>query len=202
MLETMAGPRDAKRKSILTGASNVFRQEGYDGASMDRIAEAAGVSKRTVYNHFGSKETLFEAVIGELAQMAIELKRVVWNPERPLEDQLRDFARGKVLMAQVSEVLDLARVGLGVAIQQPEFAQDIIQQLRDGESYLVDWLRAAHDAGRLEVEDPEYASELFWNMLGGALFWAPVVDGPKTNQEAVRVANDLVAAFLCRFAVS
>jgi hypothetical protein len=127
---------------------------------------------------------------------------VVWNPELPLEEQLRAFARGKILMAQMPEVLGLVRVGLGVAIQQPEFAREIILELREGESYLVDWLRHAHRAGRLRVDDPEYASELFWNMLAGALFWAPVVEGPRKSDDAERIAGDLVQAFLCRFAVS
>ena len=45
-----------KRLAILDGAIRVFIENGYETSSMDRIAEAAGVSKRTVYNHFPSKE--------------------------------------------------------------------------------------------------------------------------------------------------
>ena len=52
--------KSKKRAIILEGAIDVFIEMGYELASMDKIAEVAGVSKRTVYNHFGSKENLFQ----------------------------------------------------------------------------------------------------------------------------------------------
>jgi TetR/AcrR family transcriptional regulator, mexJK operon transcriptional repressor len=58
-----SGPRaDSKRRAITEAALKVFLAEGFD-ASVDRIATVAGASKVTVYNHFGSKEDLFHAVI-------------------------------------------------------------------------------------------------------------------------------------------
>ncbi len=58
------GP-DAKEAAIIAAAQKTFLVHGYDGASMDEIALAAGVSKRTVYNRFRSKEELFAAAIDE-----------------------------------------------------------------------------------------------------------------------------------------
>ncbi len=77
-----------KRAAILEAATAAFRDEGYETTSMDRIAELASVSKRTVYNHFGSKEALFQAVVDRLFDRAAALKRVPWNPELSLEEQL------------------------------------------------------------------------------------------------------------------
>ena len=54
-----------KRTQILTGAAAVFAADGYEGASMARIALVAGVSKGTLYNHFNSKAALFTAYVGE-----------------------------------------------------------------------------------------------------------------------------------------
>ncbi|MDG4861048.1 TetR/AcrR family transcriptional regulator [Streptomyces sp. T-3] len=60
-----AGPRaEKKRKAIVDAARETFLKEGF-AAGMDRIAAVAGVSKVTVYNHFGSKEQLFTAVIAD-----------------------------------------------------------------------------------------------------------------------------------------
>ncbi|MBV9844633.1 MAG: TetR/AcrR family transcriptional regulator [Kutzneria sp.] len=53
---------DGKRRAIVEAALTVFLTDGFD-VSMDRVAAAAGVSKVTVYNHFGSKDNLFLAVI-------------------------------------------------------------------------------------------------------------------------------------------
>lgn len=57
--------RDQKEAAIIDAARETFLAHGYDAASMDQIALAAGVSKRTVYNRFRSKEELFAAAIDE-----------------------------------------------------------------------------------------------------------------------------------------
>ena len=61
----------AKRRQIMEGARSVFLGAGFDGASMNDVARAAGVSKGTLYAYFNSKEDLFEAIIrAEKAQAA------------------------------------------------------------------------------------------------------------------------------------
>ena len=57
---------DRKRAAIITAAIAEFRARGFEATSMDRIASAASVSKRTVYNHFPSKDDLFEQILQEL----------------------------------------------------------------------------------------------------------------------------------------
>ncbi|GAA2260352.1 TetR/AcrR family transcriptional regulator [Streptomyces amakusaensis] len=58
-----SGPRaERKRRAIVTAARTLFLREGF-GVGMDAIAAEASVSKVTVYNHFGSKEALFTAVV-------------------------------------------------------------------------------------------------------------------------------------------
>jgi TetR/AcrR family transcriptional regulator of autoinduction and epiphytic fitness len=59
---------DRKRQAILKAAAEQFRACGFDATSVDRIAAAAGVSKRTVYNHFPSKEELFTETLVQLFQ--------------------------------------------------------------------------------------------------------------------------------------
>jgi TetR/AcrR family transcriptional regulator, mexJK operon transcriptional repressor len=62
---------DRKRQAIVTAAREVFLRDGY-GAGMDTIAKAADVSKVTVYNHFGSKDALFTAVVGDALDDALD----------------------------------------------------------------------------------------------------------------------------------
>lgn len=57
-----------KRRSILDAASPLFGDVGYERASIDAIAAAAGVSKPTIYSHFGSKEQLFRESVAESAR--------------------------------------------------------------------------------------------------------------------------------------
>ncbi|WP_201722274.1 TetR/AcrR family transcriptional regulator, partial [Sulfitobacter sp. HI0023] len=53
---------DKKRKDILQAAIQEFREQGFPAARVNRIAELAEVSKRTLYKHFESKEVLFAAI--------------------------------------------------------------------------------------------------------------------------------------------
>lgn len=56
-------PSAAKRQAILTAGTEVFLRKGYDAATLDLVAAAAGVSKQTIYSHFTDKQTLFVAVV-------------------------------------------------------------------------------------------------------------------------------------------
>lgn len=189
----------AKRKAILEAASRAFREEGYESASMDRIAKLAGASKRTVYNHFGSKEALFQAVVEDLFDSAVALKQVTWEPDRSLEDQLADFARAKALIVEDDASLGLIRVVLGVFITQPKLVEEVVARSAQDESTLVAWLRAAHDAGRLCVPNPELAAEMFWAMAAGALFWPQFMEGPMTAETRELFTREVVQTFLARY---
>lgn len=189
----------AKRETILDAATQAFRDEGYETTSMDRIAELAGASKRTVYNHFGSKEALFQAVVARLLNEVAALKQVVWDPDRPLEQQLADFARAKSLVAEDAASLSLIRVVLGVFIKQPSLVQDVMDRATEAEGALVRWLRDADAAGRLDVPDVERAAEVFWAMAGGALFWPQLLEGPLDAEEREALTREIVDTFLARY---
>jgi AcrR family transcriptional regulator len=78
-----------KSDPILTAAKDAFIENGFGNTSMDDIARRAGTTKRTVYNNFGSKERLLEAVIDH----AILLFETAVPPLRPEADasEIRDF---------------------------------------------------------------------------------------------------------------
>jgi AcrR family transcriptional regulator len=85
-------PRSAREQLILQVAGQVFAEGGYERASMDRIAELAGVSKPMLYAYFGSKEGLYVAYIertgGELVQRLVRADRGE-NGDRPQSGRLR-----------------------------------------------------------------------------------------------------------------
>jgi TetR/AcrR family transcriptional regulator of autoinduction and epiphytic fitness len=190
---------EAKRDTILDAATRAFREEGFETTSMDRIAELAGASKRTVYNHFGSKEALFSAVVERLVDQMVETKQIDWDPDRPIEDQLAEFARAKGGVAENPAWLGLLRVVLGVFIRHPELAKETMERAEASECYFIRWLEAARDAGRLRIKDIKLASKIFWAMASGALFWPAVFEGPIPAEERSRITKELVATFLARY---
>lgn len=188
-----------KRDIILEAATRAFRDEGYECTSMDRIADFAGASKRTVYNHFGSKEALFQAVVERLFAHVDSLREVEWDPDRPLHEQLADFARAKTLVAEDPASLCLMRVVLGVFIKQPELVREAISRAAEDENALVTWLQRADSAGVLRVEDPELAACMFWSMAEGALFWPQLLEGPMDPERRQLVVREVVETFLARY---
>ena len=109
----------AKRRQIMEGARQVFLSAGFDGASMNDIARAAGVSKGTLYAYFNSKDELFEAIIrGEYAQAAERL--CTFRREGDARDMLTDF--GVRLISRMSEpgTRSLARVVIAAAEKFPQ----------------------------------------------------------------------------------
>lgn len=188
-----------KRAVILAGATEVFRLEGFDAASMDRIAEVSGVSKRTIYNHFGSKDALFEAVVEALVAVLVSRKQIQWDADKDLEVQLRAFARAKTSIVDNEQWLALIKVVLGIAIQQPERARTIMLKAVDGEAALVRWLVDADKAGALRVPDPATSSKVFWGMVAGTLFWPQIFEQPFTPERRDMLMDELIATFLARY---
>jgi AcrR family transcriptional regulator len=80
-----------RRLAILERAALSFAEVGYDGASMDVIAHAAGVSKMTVYAHFHDKTRLFNAVLDYWLQQ-LPLPRVVPDPNADFRGKLTTVA--------------------------------------------------------------------------------------------------------------
>ncbi|MGB0920754.1 MAG: TetR/AcrR family transcriptional regulator [Alphaproteobacteria bacterium] len=75
-------PKEEREKQILHKAVEMFAAQGFDGVSMNDIAEACGVTKPILYSHFGSKEGLFAAAMQEVARdLASALVEVLHEPD-------------------------------------------------------------------------------------------------------------------------
>lgn len=163
-------PKDlAKRAAILDAAKQMFTQHGFDGVSMDQIAASAGVSKLTVYSHFGDKETLFvEAVRGVCeAQMPPDL--FLANLDGPLREQLVDIADGFFNLITSDEALSMHRMmltqGSDERVRQM-FWQAGPQLVQDAFSGFI---AARVEGGGLDVPDIHRAATQFFCLLKGEL---------------------------------
>ena len=188
-----------KRESILNAAAEAFMKDGYENTSMDKISERAGASKRTVYNHFPSKEDLFRAVLERFFDEIMELKQIKYDPQKALETQLSDFANAKIEISKNPSWLGLLKVATAVFITNPEVALETIQRTEDAEDTLVQWLEAASDDGRLEVANTKLAAEAFWAMVGGAFFWPSIFFGPTKANQADELKKELIGIYLAKY---
>ena len=162
---------DRKREAIIQAAIAEFRAHGFEITSMDKIAATAGVSKRTVYNHFPSKEELFAEILNQLWARISAEQSVTYNRDQPLREQLRQMLQAKVQLMADENFLTLARVAIAATIHSPERAQNMIERMGEREEALTVWIRAAQADGRLKSVDPEFAAHQVQGLLKTFGFW-------------------------------
>jgi TetR/AcrR family transcriptional repressor of mexJK operon len=164
-------PRDpARGRRILEAAQRHFNEHGLERANVDAIAADAGVSKMTVYNNFGSKEGLFQAVVHDRTATVVTGAPGVeaLDPDQPEKALLAIGARFLAL-TRGDDALGTLRSVYGVAGAQPEVCRAFYKdgpERFNGE--LAAYLRRAHAAGTLKVRNPLQAADLFLSMFLGA----------------------------------
>ncbi|SFF75407.1 transcriptional regulator, TetR family [Actinacidiphila alni] len=128
----MARDTRETRQRLLDAARTEFAEHGLEGARVDRIAKAAGVSKERIYGHFGNKEQLFEAVLSAALAEAAELK-----PGADLTDPAAyaaatfDFHRAnpQLIRLMMWESLQRQRLTPEAAAQRARFYTEEAQRL-------------------------------------------------------------------------
>ncbi len=191
--------QEEKRNTIINAAVEAFQQLGYDNASMDYIAELAQASKRTVYNYFPGKELLFQEVLNRLIRDVYRLKEIKYDAGRSLQEQLGDFAEVKIAVTRDPAWLSLMKVAIGVFISHPEIAQETIAKAQKLERNLVGWLEAAAQDGRMNLNDPQLAADIFWSMVSGGVFWPAIFEEPKMEEDIQQLKQEIIDTFLLRY---
>ncbi|MEV5434425.1 TetR/AcrR family transcriptional regulator [Streptomyces sp. NPDC052682] len=166
-----SGPRaELKRQAIVRAARELFLREGF-GVGMDAIADEAGVSKVTVYNHFGSKEALFTAVItGALdeplagdASAALEKLAEAEDLRAALLKAARSWVRS---VRSNDKVAALRNLVAAEAHRFPELGRAWQHHGPEGHHPAVaNALRALSDQGRLVIPDLETAIIQLYSLL-------------------------------------
>jgi TetR/AcrR family transcriptional regulator, mexJK operon transcriptional repressor len=153
---------DAKRLQILSAARQVFLGDGFDGASMQRITELSGVSKATVYNHFPSKELLFEAVMLEQVRTLREQAFALRGKSESPEDVL--FALGVNLVSGIlqPQAMKITRHLVSDGWRFPHLGRTFMAEgPTRGAELLADYLRRLCAQGLLQIDDPLLAAQQF-----------------------------------------
>lgn len=192
---------DRKRSAIVKAAVAAFRENGFECTSMDRIAEAACVSKRTVYNHFPSKEDLFTEIVGQLTASCRTIGEFQFDPNESLAAQLTRIGQSAVCVAISPESRDLARVMLSRFLHAPELAREMLRGPKQYEAKLVEWIGAAQRAGRLQVDEPMRAVRQFLGLIHTFALWPQLIGGetPPDEGEQQAIVDAAVAMFLARY---
>lgn len=188
-----------KHRQILDAAVTEFQARGFAAASMDRIAQAAGVSKRTVYNHFDGKADLFRAILDRMEAYFVEHLTVTYTPGEPIAPQLAALAwsEGRILTSE--PCMRMARMVMGETMRDPDLAAAL--NARVGKlAVFRNFIAAAHADGALNAPDPDLAAAQFLGLIKSQGFWPQITTGTAVTTEAMRhIVDSTVRMFISTY---
>ncbi len=185
-----------KRAQILEGAVETFQELGFAGTSMDRVAARAKVSKRTVYNHFESKEVLFRAILDHMTEAVQLALQIEYEPGKPIAEQLHavGWAEGRLLTDP--QFMRMARMVVGETMRDPVLAAQMNERMQH-KAVFGRFMAAAHAGGDLRAPDPTLAAEQFIGLIKSRAFWPVVFSGVPVDRAAMEdIVRDAIRLFL------
>ncbi|MDX9998437.1 MAG: TetR/AcrR family transcriptional regulator [Phenylobacterium sp.] len=194
----VAGQIDqAKSEAILDAAAQVLFQRGFS-ASVAEIARQAGVSKQTVYNHFGGKAELVRALAERRVHQVTAPLEAADAAEHP-RDALAAYARILLEAVATPNSVGFMRLAVQSSVRMPEVGRVLYEAgPRASAERLAEFLAEEHEAGRLNVPDPLLAAEIFRGMAIGSWQIAGLLGVGReiTPVEIDRIAEEAADRFM------
>lgn len=194
--------RGRKFDQVLDGARQIFMRDGFEGASVDDIAQAAGVSKATLYNYFADKRLLFMEVLkSECCRQAD--KAGVEIDETAGPEAVMTYVGHRLLSFFTSEMgQQIYRICIAESQRFPELGQTFFTS---GPEVMVARLSAyfegAEARGELRIADRRLAAMQFADLCKSDL-WMQIVLGIRkeiTQDERNYIVENAVQTFLARY---
>ncbi len=194
---------ETKRCAILEGAQRVFLRDGYERATIQKIADEAGVSTRTIYKHFDNKEALFIRLIREAARAPAD----VCDPgslccDEPPARALQRFGMDYARLVTSDAWRDLLRVIIAEAGRTPGLGGALFEH---GTCPYADAVRGylvrRRGRGLVEIPDEKLAATQFLSMINGVLFWPRLLlNSPVPgDDDLAAVVESAVGVFMARY---
>jgi AcrR family transcriptional regulator len=192
------------RRAIVTAARELFLAQGYAATTIDAIAQAAHVSRRTVFNSVGGKATLLKlayewAIVGDdepvpLADRpAVKAIQAEPDPQKALALWAQTVVGIAARVAPISEVLTAA------ADADPDAAQLVADASRDRMSGATAFVRyLASLDGLAPGITQQHAADLCWALMDGHLYRRLVTQRAWTTTDFTQWLSNIVAASLLR----
>jgi TetR/AcrR family transcriptional regulator, mexJK operon transcriptional repressor len=203
MSDPIPNPATSTRERILQAALAVFLEVGFERANLDKIAAQAGVTKPTVYSHFGSKVGLLQAVAQQQAQLVITQFSPNLKSTGNVRRDLTGFAKSFLTHMLHPNAIRVHRFAIVEAMTHPELVAPLLsagpQKL---DEVLQNYLDAETKAGRLCCKSPLLAAQQLIGLLAGMDFLAIIISQvvPSEAEIRKRIAS-AIDVFLNSYAV-
>src|SRR5579871_3021969 len=163
--------RGGSREAIVEAAQRLFLERGFGSVSMDDLAEAAGVARRTLYNQFTSKEEIFREMLLRVSSQLEDAFPPGMETQGDIEDVLRLVARVILDLHQNPEYLGFLRMVVADSRQFPWIAEEFAAVMDPQTDRLVRYLGHLTAIGILDCANPTLAAHQFMGMLNELSLW-------------------------------
>ena len=198
-MENPSPHRGSSRDAIVAAAEILFLKRGFDGVSMDDLAEEAGVARRTLYNQFASKEDI-------LREMLLRLSRQIGSALPPgietqgdVEDVLRLMARAVMAFQAPLEFVGLVRMAVADARQFPWIASEFASVLGPHIERFARYLSCLTSLDILDCPVPLLAAHQFLGLLNEPILWQRVLGRDVVPVSPETVIEEAARMFLLRY---
>jgi len=160
---------EERQAQIVDAAAKLFAEKGFDGTSIDDIAEACGVAPGLIYHYFDSKTDILKALMERKAFLPRMAEILKTPPKGTVEETLAELARA--IWEMLEEKRDLALMMHGEMQRNPEVAKVIGETIKTGVRLLSEYLNAQKSEGELRGDlDTEIFVRTFWGALFESFF--------------------------------
>ncbi|WP_306261997.1 TetR/AcrR family transcriptional regulator [Pararhizobium sp. IMCC21322] len=199
MLEPCTPRARQKCRQIMDGAARIFDEQGFEGASVDMIAEAADVSKATLYKYFANKQELFKAVIQLQCKVYSERIEKLSKIDGTLEENLRVIASTIGQTFTAPALSNLFRLAVAETTRFPEIGRTFYESgPKTGETLITAILQKHIDTGELDIDDVNLAARQLLELVKADFFHVSIFGIRKdfTQADIDQSAENAVQTFL------
>lgn len=177
------------KEKLKQAALALFARRGYEGTTMNDIAEKVGINKASIYNHYKNKEALFIAVYQEVAEEYEKLnKRVIEHAQRmDIAERISYMFEARILFyyrnPEVQAFWNQITLFTPAALSQP-YWNDILKREERMQKFMEDTFSEGMQKGIIRRDDPAKLTSSFRAMEEGLLNW--MIAYPKSEEGMIK----------------
>ncbi|MDM5316957.1 TetR/AcrR family transcriptional regulator [Fictibacillus sp. b24] len=179
--------KEQKKADIKQAAFSLFQQQGFKDIKIEDIAKQAGVSQVTIYNHFGSKETLFREVVKDFTEQQYEFHKNLFNKDLSFQEKMKAS-----ILHKTNEVLNI----------HPEVIQEMMLNDEELRTYLSEFqakyaipliiglIKEAQQNGEINPKLSEQSIMLYIQLFNNDMLISMI-----TGENGKKLATDIFQMF-------
>jgi TetR/AcrR family transcriptional regulator of autoinduction and epiphytic fitness len=194
--EAISARRWGSRQAIVEAAERLFLERGFGSVSMDELAEAAGVARRTLYNQFASKEEIFREMLLRVSRQLEAAFPPGIETQGDVENVLRLIAQVILDLHKHREYLGFLRMVVADSRQFPWIAQEFAAVMDPQTERLTGFFADLTAVGTLDCRNPLLAAHQFMGLLNEFSLWPWMMGRENVSIPAEDVVEETVGMFL------